>query len=70
MKSLYGTPEIICFCKNCVISNQRPRSTIEFKHTTSEKKQTMGFDENGITGYHSWEEIERQRQQTESLKKS
>ncbi len=48
MKSLYGTPEIICFCKNCVISNQRPRSTIEFKHTTSEKKQTMGFDENGI----------------------
>ena len=30
----------------------------------------VGFDENGITGYHSWEEIERQRQQIENPHKN
>ena len=29
----YGLPEEIQFCKRCVISNQRPNSAVEFKHT-------------------------------------
>lgn len=29
--SLYGLPEKVLFCSKCVMSNQRPRSVIEFK---------------------------------------
>ena len=45
MKTLFGLPEQVVFCRNCVISNQRPRSTIEFKHKSDEKKQTIGLDD-------------------------
>jgi N-acetyl sugar amidotransferase len=31
-----------------VISNQRPNSTVEFRHTRDERKSTIGFDEDGI----------------------
>lgn len=44
----FGLPEKVIFCKHCVISNQRPNSTIEFKHTVEEKKATIGFDEMGV----------------------
>ena len=29
----YGLPEDVTFCKNRVISNQRPNSAVEYKHT-------------------------------------
>ena len=29
--SLFGLPEKVIFCSKCVMSNQRPRSVIEFK---------------------------------------
>lgn len=48
MKTLYGLPEDVIFCKKCVMSNQRPASAIEFKHTIDSKKITMNFDEKGI----------------------
>ena len=45
----YGLPATVAFCKRCVISNQRPSSTIEFKHRAeTERKSTIGFDEDGI----------------------
>lgn len=44
----YGLPSEVKFCKRCVMSNQRPVSAVEFKHTIESKKQTMNFDENGI----------------------
>ena len=44
----FGLPREIKFCKKCVISNQRPNSTIEFKNTKKEKKKTINFDENDI----------------------
>jgi N-acetyl sugar amidotransferase len=44
----YGLPEQVIFCKRCVISNQRPSSTIEFKHVPEEKKATIGFDDLGV----------------------
>ena len=47
-KALFGLPEKVIFCKHCVISNQRPSSTIEFKHKKEEKKVTIGFDDEGV----------------------
>ena len=45
---MYGLPEVVRFCKVCVISNQRPSSTVEFTHKLSDKKKTISFDEDGI----------------------
>ena len=45
--SPYGLPEEVKFCKKCVISNQRPNSTVEFK-SKNNQKQGINFDENGI----------------------
>ncbi len=47
-KAYFGLPEKVIFCKKCVISNQRPSSTVEFKSKQDEKKQTINFDENGV----------------------
>jgi tRNA(Ile)-lysidine synthase TilS/MesJ len=44
----YGLPEEVKFCKRCVISNQRPSSTIEYEHTIDSKKETIYFDDEGI----------------------
>lgn len=44
----YGLPEKVLFCKRCVISNQRPSSTVEFKNNAQVKKETIAFDEQGI----------------------
>ncbi len=44
----YGLPGEVKFCKRCVISNQRPSSSVEFKHTKESKKATIRFDEEGI----------------------
>jgi hypothetical protein len=48
LEALYGLPKSVTFCKKCVISNQRPNSAIEYKHTKDSKKATINFDENGI----------------------
>ena len=44
----YGLPAEVKFCKRCVMSNQRPASAVEFKHTISSKKVTLNIDEEGI----------------------
>jgi len=44
----YGLPEKVTFCKRCVVSNQRPTSAVEFKHTLKSTKNTINFDEEGI----------------------
>lgn len=44
----YGLPKKIKFCVKCGISNQRPNSTIEFKHNKNSKKETINFDSNNI----------------------
>ena len=46
--ALYGLPVDVKFCKNCVISNQRPNSAVEYNHTKESKKNTIHFDEGGI----------------------
>jgi N-acetyl sugar amidotransferase len=44
----YGLPEKVLFCRRCVMSNQRPISAIEFKHTIDSNKATLHFSEDGI----------------------
>jgi len=46
----YGLPAKIKFCTQCVISNQRPNSTVEFKNTKSRNahKETIDFDKNNV----------------------
>ena len=47
-EALYGLPNKVAFCKKCVISNQRPNSSVEYKHSKNSKKATISFDENGV----------------------
>lgn len=47
-QALYGLPEDVKFCRSCVISNQRPSSTVEYKKTKEAKQETIGFGEEGI----------------------
>ncbi len=44
----YGLPQEIIFCARCVISNQRPNSEVEFRHTAKTEKKTIHFDEQGV----------------------
>lgn len=44
----FGLPKEVHFCKKCVLSNQRPNSEIEYKHTKNTKKKTTQFDDEGI----------------------
>ncbi len=48
LETKYGLPQDVKFCSKCVMSNQRPASTVEFKHTIESKKQTLNFDENDV----------------------
>ena len=48
LEAYYGLPHEVKFCKKCVMSNQRPASTVEFKHTKDSKKTTLHFDEEGV----------------------
>ncbi len=51
-KTYYGLPRKVIFCKKTLISNQRPNSAIEFKHTANSKKKTLNIDKHGISD--SW----------------
>ncbi len=44
----YGLPREVRFCKRCVISNQRPNSAVEYRHTSASQKVTIHFDEHDI----------------------
>ncbi len=42
-KARWGLPEKVKFCKRCVISNQRPSTTVEHDHTKNSAKKTIEF---------------------------
>lgn len=44
----FGLPEQIKFCSKCVISNQRPSSTVEFKSKHNDLKKVIEFSEENI----------------------
>jgi N-acetyl sugar amidotransferase len=48
MSTMFGLPEEVKFCRRCVISNQRPSSTVELSHNVNETKKTINFDANDI----------------------
>ncbi len=48
LEAKYGLPPKVQFCRRCVISNQRPSSTVEFRSSQAEKKQTIAFDREGV----------------------
>ena len=47
-EAYYGLPSEVKFCRRCVISNQRPNSSVEFQHTRESKKVTISFDAEGV----------------------
>jgi N-acetyl sugar amidotransferase len=47
-EAYYGLPTEVKFCTRCVISNQRPNSAVEFRHSIDSKKETIFFDEDGV----------------------
>lgn len=47
-RRLYGLPNEVVFCSRCGVSNQRPNSTVEHRHTQESKKTTIAFDKNSV----------------------
>ncbi len=69
LEAYYGLPKDVVFCTRCVMSNQRPSSYPEFKHTKARITPTMHIDEEGVCDACrtaeqkekiDWEERERQ----------
>lgn len=48
LTAFYGLPQQVLFCKRCVMSNQRPSSYPEFKHTRSRLTPTLHIGEDGV----------------------
>ena len=48
LEAYYGLPAEVVFCKRCVMSNQRPASYPEFKHTKDRITPTLHIDEEGV----------------------
>jgi N-acetyl sugar amidotransferase len=47
-EAFFGLPNQVRYCLRCVISNQRPRSTVEFLANKNEIKSTIDFGEDGV----------------------
>ncbi len=47
-EAYYGLPKQVRFCKRCVMSNQRPSSYPEFRHTSNRITPTLHIDEEGV----------------------
>lgn len=52
IKTFFGLPNKVIFCKKTLISNQRPNSAIELQHNLNSKKKTLNIDKNGLSD--SW----------------
>jgi N-acetyl sugar amidotransferase len=48
LEAYYGLPSRVVFCKRCVMSNQRPSSYPEFRHTKDRKTPTLHIDDDGV----------------------
>lgn len=44
----YGLPADVRFCVRCVMSNQRPCSTVEYQHKPTSIKRTLNIDGEGV----------------------
>jgi N-acetyl sugar amidotransferase len=59
LEAKYGLPRDVAFCKKCVISNQRPNSSVEYAHTRDSKKGTIYFDTEGVCDACRFTELKR-----------
>jgi len=48
LDAYYGLPGKVVYCKRCVMSNQRPSSYPEFRHTPNRKTPTLHIGEDGV----------------------
>jgi N-acetyl sugar amidotransferase len=48
LEARFGLPREVRFCRRCVMSNQRPCSSVEFKHTPDQRHRTLHFDDEGV----------------------
>ncbi len=48
LETMYGLPAKVQFCTKCILSNQRPNSAIEFRHTIETKKPTLNIADDGV----------------------
>ncbi len=48
LEAKYGLPREVRFCARCVMSNQRPCSSIEFRHTADRKVRSLHMDGEGV----------------------
>jgi hypothetical protein len=60
LEARFGLPEEVIFCKRCVMSNQRPSSSIEFQHTRNRNHRTLHIDEEGVCEPCRFAEIKEQ----------
>ncbi len=65
----YGLPVEVRFCRRCVMSNQRPASVPEFKHTVEQKKPTLHIAEDGICDACRYAEMKDKEVDWEARKK-
>src|SRR5262245_39061714 len=47
-EAYYGLPPAVAYCRQCVISNQRPNSAVEYEHSAGSRKQTIHLDADGV----------------------
>ncbi len=71
LEAYYGLPSKVAFCRRCVMSNQRPSSYPEFKHTPDRKTPTLHIDAEGVCDACRYaekkEEIDWQQREKELL---
>ncbi|MDG1143438.1 MAG: N-acetyl sugar amidotransferase [Burkholderiales bacterium] len=48
LEVMHGLPRHVEFCRNCVISNQRPSSVVEYEKTKGDAQVTITFGKDGI----------------------
>ena len=49
MRTLFGSPKKVVFCKECTMSNQRPATTLEYEHNFSRSgSKYLHIHEDGI----------------------
>ena len=48
IEAYYGLPTEVRYCTRCVMSNQRPASYPEFKHTPARRTPTLNIDAEGV----------------------
>jgi N-acetyl sugar amidotransferase len=59
LAAYFGLPAHVVFCRRCLMSNQRPSSFPEFKHTKDRKTPTLKIGEDGVCDACRWNEWKR-----------